>query len=131
VFLFSRLYNKDWRDKKMPMSAFERYVSEVVEQESREEVEERFSSSHGGFAALQILQRFPSDYWNLDLLLLESTNKAPSGIVAHRRLGGAYPSTHQPRSKFEASPKDQGIETVATKSAWRKSSPAFQCNPSS
>jgi hypothetical protein len=87
VFLFSRLYNKDWRDKKMPMSAFERYVSKVVEQESREEVEERFSSSHGGFAALQILQRFPSDYWNLDLLLLESTNKAPSGIVAHRRLG--------------------------------------------
>jgi hypothetical protein len=71
----------------MLMSAFERYVSEVVEQESREEVEERFSSLHGGFAALQILWRFPSGYCHLDILLLESTNKATSGMVAHRRLG--------------------------------------------
>jgi hypothetical protein len=100
VFLFSRLYNKDWRDKEMPMSAFKRYVSEVVKQESREEVEERFSSLHGGFAALQILRGFLSDCYHLDILLLESTNKVPSGIVAHRRLGvltlrgtnqGAYP----------------------------------------
>lgn len=74
------------------MSAFERYVSEVVEQESTEEVEERFCSSHGGFAASS---------------------------------GGSYPSAHQLRSFSEASLKGRGIETFATKSAWRKYSPAF------
>lgn len=69
------------------MSAFERYVSEIVEEESAGCVEERFSSSDGQFAALQILQPFPSLNWRLDLLILESTGDISNNTVIYRRLG--------------------------------------------
>lgn len=87
IFQFSRLYNTEWRCKEMPMSAFERHVSEIVEEESAGCVEERFCSSDGQFTALQILQPFPSMNWRLDLLILESTGDISNNTVIYRRLG--------------------------------------------
>jgi hypothetical protein len=69
------------------MSAMERYVSKVVEQESVGEVEERFSSSNGRFAALQMLQHFPSMDRRLDLLVLEATGGTSDGMTLYHRLG--------------------------------------------
>jgi hypothetical protein len=69
------------------MSALERYVSKVVEKESVGGVEERFSSPNGRFAALQMLQHFPSMDRRLDLLVLEATGDTSDGMTLYRRLG--------------------------------------------
>jgi hypothetical protein len=60
IFAFSRLYNKEWQCNEAPMPAFERYVSQIIEEESAGEVEEKFSSFNGRFAALLMFQHFPS-----------------------------------------------------------------------
>lgn len=64
------------------MSVFERYVSEVIEDECEEDTEERLSSSNGQFTALQILQPFP---WSS--VRLESTCRTLHGKIVYRRLG--------------------------------------------
>jgi hypothetical protein len=87
LFELPRLYNRQWRCNETPMSALERYVSKVVEQESVGEVEESFSSPNGRFAALQMLQHFPSMDRRLDLLVLEATGGTSDGMTLYRRLG--------------------------------------------
>ena len=79
-----RLYNKEWKCAEALMSAFERYVSEIVEEESQGAVEDRSSSSSGGhFVALQML----GDSNSLALLVLEATGEVSSGINMYRRVG--------------------------------------------
>jgi hypothetical protein len=87
LFELSRLYNEQWRCNETPMSALERYVSNVVEKESVGGVEERFSSPNGRFAVLQMLQHFPSMDQRLDLLVLEVTGDTSDGMILYHRLG--------------------------------------------
>lgn len=87
IFSLLRLYNKEWKCKETTMSAFERYISDIVEEESAGEVEEKFSSPNGRFAALQMLQHFPSLDRRLDFLILEANVGTPNGTATHRRLG--------------------------------------------
>jgi hypothetical protein len=87
LFELSRLYNEQWRCNETPMSALERYVSNVVEKESVGGVEERFSSPNGRFAVLQMLQHFPSMDKRLDLLVLEVTGDTSDGMILYHRLG--------------------------------------------
>jgi hypothetical protein len=87
LFELPRLYNEQWRCNETPMSALERYVSNVVEKESIGGVEERFSSPNGRFAALQMLQHFPSMDRRLDLLVLEATGDTSDGMTLYHRIG--------------------------------------------
>jgi hypothetical protein len=87
IFPLTRLYNKEWRCKETEMSALERYISNIVEEESLGEVEEKFTSSTGRFAVLKMLQPFPSLDRRLVVLILEATGGTSNGIAVHRRLG--------------------------------------------
>ncbi|KAH0565866.1 hypothetical protein GP486_000744 [Trichoglossum hirsutum] len=84
----SRLYNKEWRCKETLMPALERHISKVVEEESIRGVEEVYSfPSDGRYAALQVLQHFPSMDRRLDLLILEATGGNSKCIPIYRRVG--------------------------------------------
>jgi hypothetical protein len=87
IFAFSRLYNKEWQCKETRMPAFERYVSQIIEEKSAGEVEEKFSSFNGRFAALLMFQHFPSVDRRLELLILETTGGTSNCMTIHRRLG--------------------------------------------
>jgi hypothetical protein len=84
----SRLYNKEWRCKETPMSALERHISKIVEEENIQGVEEIHSfPSNGHYAALQVLQQFPSIDRRLDLLILEAAGGNLECIPIYRRVG--------------------------------------------
>ena len=84
----SRLYNKEWRCKETFMPALERHISQVVEEESLQGVEEIYSfPSNGRYVALQVLQHFPSMDRRLDLLILEATGGNSKCIPIYRRVG--------------------------------------------
>lgn len=114
IFQLSRLYNKQWRCKETPMSALERYVSNIVEEESIGEVEERFSSSNGRFAALQMLQHFPSIDRRLDLLVLEGTGGTLNSMTIYRRVGVL--SLQYIHQRFIASPELVKVREVSKRS---------------
>ena len=81
-----RLYNKEWKCAEALMSEFERYVSEIVKEESQGVVEDRYSSSSGGhFVALKMLGGSSS----LDLLVLEAIirGKSQTASICYRRVG--------------------------------------------
>lgn len=79
-----RLYNKEWKSAEASISEFERYLSKVVEKESKGGVEHRYSCPPAGhFAALQMLE----DLYSLDLLVLEATRHVSNGIRVYRRVG--------------------------------------------
>ncbi|OIW24454.1 HET-domain-containing protein [Coniochaeta ligniaria NRRL 30616] len=81
-----RLYNMAWKSADVSMSEFERRLSQIVEMESRGDVEPKYSSPPPGghFAALQMLRGFGGQPMSsLDLLILEATN----GINTYRRVG--------------------------------------------
>lgn len=114
IFRLSSLYNKQWRSKETPMSVLERYVSNIIEEESVGEVEERFSSSNGRFAALQMLQHFPSMDRRLDLLILEGTGDTLNDMTIYRRVGVL--SLQYVHQRFIASPELVKIREVSKSS---------------
>ena len=96
------------------MSVLERYVSNIVEEESVGEVEERFSSSNGRFAALQMLQHFPSMDRRLDLLILEGTGDTLNDMTIYRRVGVL--SLQYVHQSFIASPELVKMREVSKRS---------------
>jgi hypothetical protein len=79
-----RLYNKEWKSAEVSISKFERHLSEIVENESLGDVEQRYPSPPGGhFAVLQML----GDVHSLDRLVLEATGEVSNGINVYRRVG--------------------------------------------
>jgi Heterokaryon incompatibility protein (HET) len=90
-----RLYNKEWKSAEASMSKLERYLSEIIEEESPRGVENRYyAPSGGGFAVLQMLGSMHSR----DLLVLEASN----GTNEYRRIG-VLPLHYSPKSMM-ASP---------------------------
>jgi hypothetical protein len=80
-----RLYNDKWQCQETPMSAFERHVSCIVEEESAGQVEEKFTSSNSQYTALKMLRHLP--HLRYELLILEGTGDSSNGMTIHRRLG--------------------------------------------
>jgi len=70
-----------------PMSALERYISKVVEEESGQGVEKYSTPPFGHYAAMLVLQQFPSMDKRLDLLILEATGENSKEIPVYRRVG--------------------------------------------
>jgi hypothetical protein len=80
----SRLYNKGWKSAQGSISRFERYLSELIEEESPGDVEDQYVSPPGGhFAAIKMV----SNSLTLDLLILEATGDVSNGISVYRRIG--------------------------------------------
>jgi hypothetical protein len=78
------LYNQDW--KSVSKSELERYLSKLVEEQSPQGVDPRYSLSPPGghFAILQMLA--DSEY-SLDLLVLEATGEISGATGVYRRIG--------------------------------------------
>ncbi|KAH7111132.1 hypothetical protein B0J11DRAFT_599023 [Dendryphion nanum] len=87
VFRFSKLYNANWRCRGTPMSAFERHISEIVEEESAGSVKAGSSCSSSHFVALQVARKTLSGILRHDLLILESTSDTLDDTIVYRRLG--------------------------------------------
>ncbi|THV48857.1 hypothetical protein BGAL_0224g00190 [Botrytis galanthina] len=79
-----RLYNKEWVSVEVSMSKLERYISEIVEEESQGNVPHKYSSPPGGhFSVLLML----GDIGLLHLLVLEATGDILNGINVYHRVG--------------------------------------------
>jgi hypothetical protein len=80
----ARLYNKDWMSTEASMSELERYLSEIINEETQENVPQKYSSpSEGHFIVLSMLR----DWQVLYLLVLEATGGIHNGINVYRRTG--------------------------------------------
>jgi hypothetical protein len=79
-----RLYNKEWISAKTSMSKLERYISEIVDEESQGSVAHKYCSPPGGhFSVLLMLRGIDL----LCLLVLEATGNILNGINVYRRAG--------------------------------------------
>ncbi|KAK5072233.1 hypothetical protein LTR70_010539 [Exophiala xenobiotica] len=84
TLLFNRLYTAGWRSW-TSLSAFERHVSHLIEDEHGERAAS--FAGEGRFAAVLMLQHFPSVDHRLDVLVLEAANGAGAAVPQFRRLG--------------------------------------------
>jgi Heterokaryon incompatibility protein (HET) len=86
ILQFTKLYHDDWQSQSAQLTAFERHISRIIEHDYSERAQE--FSHQGHYAALLMLQEFPSFDHRVDVLLLQSV--APlvdTGVMEARRLG--------------------------------------------
>lgn len=81
------------------MTAFERYVSEIVENESPIGVDQKYSDSLGQYAVVQVLQPWPSMDIQVELLFLRACETDSSeGLPIYNRFGRATIESLHPRN---------------------------------
>ena len=86
TFHFSKLYNEDWRSPAEPLSAFERHVSNIVEDDYSQRANE--FSREGHYIALLMLRHWPSFDNRRDVLILEAARlNANTGSSTFKRVG--------------------------------------------
>lgn len=86
VYRFSRLYHPAWRSPSSGLSAFESYLSRVVELDYGERANE--FSCEGCYAALLLVEKFPSYGRRMDALILRrSQSHIEKRSSAFERLG--------------------------------------------
>ena len=83
---FRQLYNPDWQSTSMEISAFERHLSRVIEQDyAREAVT---FSNNGNYLAIVMLAEFLSPTHRVDVMLLEANQSTkPAEPLTFRRIG--------------------------------------------
>jgi hypothetical protein len=100
TFHFRQLYNPDWQSTSAEISAFERHLSRVIEQDyNRDAVT---FSNVGNYLAILMLQEFPSLTNSVDVMLLEANQSiTPAKPPTFSRIGVV--STGYVNKRFMAS----------------------------
>lgn len=83
---FSKLYNEDWQSPGAMLSAFERHLSHIIECDHSQGA--KSFSQEGRFAALLMLQHWPSYDNQVDILILQATEpNAKTTSSSFKRIG--------------------------------------------
>jgi hypothetical protein len=84
----TRLYHTNWLDLDAGLTAFERFLSQVIEYESHGLVSKKYFEANNEFAAVQILQQRWGSFLRQEILILELFgNREDTSRTFYRRLG--------------------------------------------
>lgn len=82
---FNKLYHTNWRSPTASLTAFERHISHVIEDQYQQGAENLAGADR--YAAVLMLRHMPSIDHRLDVLILKTTSTPNSTIPVYERVG--------------------------------------------